>query len=354
MSRPALIVTKAAVSAALLTWILSRSDLGELLAAAGRAEVRLLVAAYLLHFVGVMITAARWRGLLRAHGVAAPMSFLVKSVMVGVFFNQFLPSTVGGDAMRAYDSFRLTRRGAPMTSVVVDRFLGMLVLTAFALVSIPFAQRLTSRVPMLPLMVVVGASVLAAVAWLIFAPPSTAVSRILAKLPVGVGAPAQRVARAFNVYRDRRSALVVALGWSVLLQANVMLYYILVARSLALPVPPLAFFLIVPLVLYVMMIPITVNGIGLRENMFAFFFSAYAIGTADAIAFAWLAFFGGLIQGVLGGIIYAVRRVDQGSADVAAAGQSPTVPALPRRSGRAPAPPPPKPVRRVRKPSPRS
>src|SRR5688572_30589032 len=151
-----LIAAKVVVSTTLLAWILSRANLGEALAAVAGAQLPLLLFAYMLNFVGILITAVRWRGLLQAHGVTAPMSFLVRSVMVGVFFNHFLPSTVGGDAMRAYDSYRLSQRSAPMTSVVVDRLLGLFVLTLFALVSLPFASQLTSRSPTLVRLVVGG------------------------------------------------------------------------------------------------------------------------------------------------------------------------------------------------------
>jgi hypothetical protein len=308
-----MIAAKIVVSAILLGWILSRSDFGEIFAAAAGAYLPLLLAAYVLNFVGVLISAVRWRGLLQAHGVTAPIGFLVQSVMVGVFFNNFLPSTIGGDAMRAYDSYRLSQRGGAMTSVVVDRLLGVLVLTIFALVSLPFASQLTSRVPLLPVWVGGGAAILVGLSWAIFAAPSSkAPERLLSKLPAVLARPARRVLGPFGAYRGQRAALMRAFGWSVLLQGNVIIYYLVVARAFGFAVPVQHFFLIVPTALYVMMVPITVNGIGLRENVFALFFAAYGIGNADAVAYAWLVYLGGLIQGLVGGVVYAVRRVEPG------------------------------------------
>jgi len=308
--RGALIGLKVVISTVLLFWILRRSNLGEVLGAAAEAYVPLLLVAYALNFVGVLINASRWQGLLRTHGVEVPHWVLVKSVMVGVFFNNFLPSTVGGDAMRAYDSFRISQRSGAMSSVVVDRLLGLLVLSLFALGSVPFAPQLTGNVPLLPVWVAAGAVILLALAWAIFLSPSgELVPSILARLPERVAGKLGAVLGAFRAYSGQRSALVQAFGWSVLLQANVVIYYIVVARALGFEVPILHFFLIVPLAMYIMMVPITVNGIGLRENVFALFLGAYAIGNADAVAYAWLVYLGGLIQGVLGGLVYAVRRV---------------------------------------------
>ena len=306
-----LIAVRVVVSTILLAWVLSRANLREVLAAAAGAQLPLLLFAYALNFVGVLITAVRWRGLLEAHGVNAPMGFLVRSVLVGVFFNNFLPSTVGGDAMRAYDLYRLAQRSAPMTSVVVDRLLGLIVLTLFALVSLPFASQLTSRTPGLSLLVVGGGAGLLIVAWSIFSAGSFGILlRMLSKLPAGLSAPAGRLFGGFGAYRGQTAALVRGFGWSFLLQSNVILYYVVIARAFGYDIPVIDFFLMVPLVLYVMMVPITVNGIGLRENVFALFFAAYGIGNSGAVAFAWLAYFGGLLYGILGAAVYALRRVD--------------------------------------------
>lgn len=306
-----LIGVKVVVSTLLLFWILSRSNLSDIFEAAKGAYVPLLLLAYPFNFVGVFISAARWRGLLEAHGVVAPTSFVLKSVMVGIFFNNFLPSTVGGDAMRAYDSYRIAKRRSAMTSVVVDRMLGLLVLTMFALLSVPFAPQLANRVPLLPLWIGGGAALLVGLAWAMFFPPSQAnLEGLLTKLPAAVANPARRVIGSFAAYRGQRGALARAFGWSLLLQTTVIIYYAIMARALGLAVPLHHFFLIVPLALYIMTVPITVNGIGVRESVFALFFAAYGIGSADAIAYAWLVYLGTVILGITGGVVYALRRVE--------------------------------------------
>lgn len=310
MKRGALIGAKVVVSTLLLVWILSRSNLAEIFEAAKDAYVPLLLLAYLFNFVGVVITSVRWRGLLAAQGVEAPTTFLLKSVLVGMFFNNFLPSTVGGDAMRAYDSYRFARSGSAVTSVIVDRMLGLLVLSVFALVSVPFAPELTNQVPMLRFWIVGGALGLVGLAWSVFFTPLYDVlGGVLARLPAGLARTAGRAFASFGAYRGQRAALARAFGWSVLLQANVVIHYILLARALGFTVPAHHFFLIVPLALYIMMVPVTVNGIGLRENVFALFLAAYGIGNASAVAYAWFAYLGTLILGLVGSAVYVLRRV---------------------------------------------
>src|SRR5690606_900503 len=96
---------KAAVSALLIYWILQTIDLKEVVRAVRTAYVPLLVTAFFLHFVGNILSVQRWRLLLKVHGVRLKFLFLVGSYMVGVFFNNFLPSTIGGDGMRAFDTW---------------------------------------------------------------------------------------------------------------------------------------------------------------------------------------------------------------------------------------------------------
>lgn len=308
---------KIVISTAMLSWILSRSNLTEVFAALAGASLPLLLIAYTLNFVGALISAARWHGLLLTHGVVVPVPTLLKSVLVGLFFNNFLPSTVGGDAMRAYDSYRISQSGSAMTSVVVDRLLGLLVLTLFALVSLPFATELSETVPLLPLWVTGGGAVLLGIAWLVFFPPSLEViGGLISILPGRLQGLAGKIVTAFAAYRGRRAALAKAFGWSLLLQANVVVHYWIVALALGFSVPLLHFFLIVPLAIYIMMLPVTVNGIGVRENVLALFLAAYGIGSGSAVAYAWLIYLGSVMYGLLGGVVYALRRVEPVTAQV--------------------------------------
>ena len=83
------------------------------------AEWNILVLAFLLHFLGFYLSSLRWKILLKTQGIEPKITFLVKSCLVAMFFNQFLPSTVGGDTVRAYDSYRLGKNKANAVSVIV-------------------------------------------------------------------------------------------------------------------------------------------------------------------------------------------------------------------------------------------
>ena len=131
---------------------------------------------------------------------------------------------------------------------------------------------------------------------------------LLSRVPGHVGRLVNQMDDAFRVYRGKRPALVKAFLLSIALQGNVIMFYTLTAWSLNIDISLSQFCLITPLTIFVMMLPISINGVGLRENVLAVFLAWYDVGIAEAVAFAWLLYLGSLIFGMLGAILYSMRR----------------------------------------------
>lgn len=142
------LLLKISLSVALILWMTHDIALGSVFAVISESSTSLLTLAFSLFFVGYVITAFRWRTLIRVQGGDAPIFFLVRSFMVALFFNNFLPSTVGGDVVRMYDSWRLgNSKSDAVTVVLVDRFLGVIVLLWFALLALIFDEAVAGAVP---------------------------------------------------------------------------------------------------------------------------------------------------------------------------------------------------------------
>jgi uncharacterized protein (TIRG00374 family) len=306
-----LVFGKCVLAAILLGWIGHRIDLVHSLAAAASVSLSLLLLAYILDLVGCFRVARRWTVLLQVHGVSVPLTVLMKSVMVASFFNNFLPSTVGGDAIRVYDSYRLGQsKGAAVSAVLVDRLLGLVALSLLALCSLPFVPEFSGSRTLLVVMVVLLGTGFAAFTWAIF---SECALLLASRLPICyIPAPLTglfvRFWGALRVYRGQPMVLARALGLSLALQGSVVLADVLLAQSLRLPVAALSFCWIVPLTLFVTMVPVSINGIGLRENAMVLFLGMHGVTGTDAVAYAWLIYFGSLAWGVVGGVVYAFRR----------------------------------------------
>ena len=282
MNRRASLLLRLAVSAALIAWILSRTPFREVAAAFRSADLRWVLAALALTPLGYFVSVRRWRLLIRSQGGDATLPFLVRSFLVGVFFNNFLPSTIGGDTVRVLDTARTgVGRAKAVAIVFVDRFVGLLALMLFAVLGV-------LKVPSLYTWVIGGAAGLALIAVLVFVLPRIVATRFSFQWPVSV------LARAF--------------AWSLLLQTLVVLNGYFLSRALHVPIPLASFFLIVPLALFVMMLPVSINAIGVRENAWAFFFAAFGVPAALGVAVAWLDYGLVLLQALVGGMVYASQR----------------------------------------------
>ena len=300
------------LSTVLLYWILSRTNLSEVWQAIRSTNYGVLFVAFLLHPIGLYISALRWQILLAARGSTPSLNFLFESYLVGMFFNNFLPSTIGGDIYRAYDTWRLGQTKSSAVAVIfIDRLLGILVLLLFALIAIILDQRFNKLVDHLWMWILLGTFGLCIAVYLIFFPPTILLNktRNVSQLENNkIGAKLVAFAEAFLAFKGQHQALYKTTLLSILLQANVVVHYYLIGLALPIDVPLTGYFLIVPIVTVVMMLPISINGIGLREGTFALFFSIYGVTATDSIAFAWIAFALLLIQSILGGILYVYRK----------------------------------------------
>src|SRR3954451_11530365 len=123
----ALTALKVIVSLGLLYLLFSRVDVSRLWGVARQASPAWLVMALVLYLAMVLSSAVRWGVLLRAQHVQLPFGFLTQSFLVATFFNNFLPSNIGGDVIRIADTAPLAgSKTLAATVVLIDRGIGLL------------------------------------------------------------------------------------------------------------------------------------------------------------------------------------------------------------------------------------
>lgn len=302
---------KLLISAGLVTWIIHDADISKVWSSLKGVEIKYLAIASLSLPLGVLFGASRWKALLRAQGVEAPLKFLYGSHMVAAFVRQFLPSTIGGDAIRAYDSWRAgASKSIAVATIGVDRLLGLLVLALFAAGAVLFAPTV-GELWLLRLFALGAAGILLVIVASIFLPTPTLpqfVLRLWSAVPGIIQRPVNKLFGALETFSGRQDALAAGFGLSILLQSNVIIFYWLIARSLGFGLSVGQMFLVVPIATFLMMLPISINGIGVRESAWVGLLALYAVGKAPAVALAWLEYGLMLLLGLIGGIIYATRR----------------------------------------------
>ncbi len=269
-----------------------------------------LAVAFSLHTLGLLFSAYRWRILIRAQGDDVPLSFLVKSYLVGTFFNNFLPTRFGGDVVRIWDGSKYSQSLVRSSAVVlVERATGIIVLFLFALVASLFRLDMARSIPIIWAALTLGIVGLTAAA-LFFLP---AVGRVLARLPErGLPGRFKHTIIAFRGtilrYREARAEFARASVLAVLLQLNVILYYFLIGQALHLPVGLLDYFIFIPIVHLIQNIPITINGFGLREGAYVQIFRFYGMPAEAAWSFSIIDVVFGLLVGLVGGAVYLSRK----------------------------------------------
>ncbi len=307
-----LMVAKLCVSIALVGYILSEVEFGEILSVFSTTRLSYFAVAVVLLFVGVVFMSWRLQLLLRARGIDIPFGVLYRSCLVASFFRQFLPSTVGGDAIRMYDVWKAgASKTLAVTSLVVDRLSGLLAIASIAVIAVFFSGDLTSRFPFLYFWVPLGALFLFAVAGIIIWPSSLLiqlVEGIIRCLPKRFQGVFRKLINAATAYRHSHYAILKAVLISVLFQVNVVGIYYMNAMALNLEISFQHFFIIVPIAVIVMMVPITINGIGLRESAFIVLLTTYGATHSEAVACAWLEYALSLLFGLVGASVYVFRR----------------------------------------------
>jgi uncharacterized protein (TIRG00374 family) len=291
--------------------VLKKAPLREIGDSLKEASLWWICLSFSLHSFGLLISAIRWQILIKAQGDHAPLGYLAKSYLAGNFFNLFLPTRFGGDVVRVWDGSKPSKSLLKSTAIVlVERLTGIIVLLCFALGVSLFRLDVARELPVVWISLAVGLLGLTAI--LSFFHPFSA--RLIGLLPErGVFSRIKEKIFEFRkiilIYRDKKPALFKALFWAFLLQVNVILHYYFVGKALSINIPFFDYFIFIPIVLLILTIPVTINGLGLREILYISVFALYGISSSGAVSFSVIADIAfTLIIGILGGIIYAFRR----------------------------------------------
>ncbi len=283
-----LVALKLVVSASLLTVLLRRADLGGIAAGLRQAEWRWIVVALGLYLLMLAVSAWRWQKLLSAQGVALPGRRLFESFLVATFFNNFLPSNVGGDVVRIADTARPAGSKTLATTVVLlDRGVGLLGLVLVAAVGATIARwSATEAGPVGATTLWAGLVAGTVVSLPVFLAPQVihVVAAPVRRLhPEWVDERLDRLTAALIRFRESPSAMLACFGGAVVVQVILVAFYYALARSLAIPIGMAQLSLLVPVSFLVQMVPISINGFGVREATFGLYFRQLGLPLHSAL-----------------------------------------------------------------------
>ena len=304
-----LIALKILLSLALFAYVVAKVSPRNVWETVRSAEPGFLLAAAALFLFSGFVGSWLWARLLRAQGVAIPYPRAASYYFVGLFFNNFLPSNVGGDIARISDASKHAEHVSPVFSAtLMDRLIGVVAIGLLAVIAS------TAALGRLHLYAIYGATLavfLVAVA--LFA--SIFNRSILEaferpfrwigarKIEAGIG----RILDDLHGFRNERGALVAAFMASSLVQVSRIYVHYLVGLSLGVRIPVAYYFLFVPVLAALVSLPISLNGLGVREGMAVVLFQMAGLSREESFSIPFLTYAVSVVISLLGGLIFISR-----------------------------------------------
>ncbi len=302
-------VVRVAVGAGLIAFLLWKLDIQEIIGHLIAIDPGFLVYAVLTYLMFVVLSAWRWQILLDFKNFEVPFLRTLRIYFISLFFNNMLPTTVGGDTMRVIYTMK-DRRADALAVVLVDRMLGFIGLFIVALIAVVYLLVLRKGTEYLPFMVIGFTSVMLAT-YIFFSRRAYAVlSPLVNRIKVmRLGERLNRLHEAGTDFGGAWWHLIVCVVLSVAIQATLSIAPFFVLRSMGYQgINLLPFFIYVPIINVISMIPLSLNGLGVRENSYVILFARAGVPGEVAMAMSLLSFFIVFVYSLAGGIFFMIDK----------------------------------------------
>ncbi len=305
---------KIAITLVIIVFLFSRVDLAVMAQQLARANGWFLLLALALYFLAIALSALKWQIVVRAQTMNVPLAHLLIYSFVGLFFGNLLPSNVGGDVVRAYGLARATGQAeAAAISVLVDRLMGLVAWLGAAAVMAVLATATLARgdeIEQIEMATAIVAALFIFASALMFSRRLS--QRLLRLFEFGLLRRLQPIAHriydALQIYRHSYRALASNLILSIAIVIVTTFVWYAVALALGLHVSIFYFFLFNPLLVFVLLIPISFNGLGPKEATAVFFFGLIGVPSEIALAMSLIFHVIVVLTSLPGGVLWWRER----------------------------------------------
>ena len=313
------IFLRVSISVILLFFLFRNVDEKSMLSIVKNANKPVLFLAFLIYLIGYLLCLRRWQMLLKAINIHLPIKRIITSFSGGVFFSLFLPSTIGGDVVRSVDLATHTKKPKEIIATVfLDRLSGYIGLVLLALLALMFGIKIIEdKSVFLSLEIIIGILALVLIVLLntfIY----TKINKLLKSFVAGrIRDMITNLHEEIHIFRNKRKVIVKNILLSFMIQLITPITFYFIALALCLKTSPLYFFIFLPIIGAITLLPISIGGLGLRDATTVFFFTKVGVAKDLAFAMSLINFSFILIYGAIGGLIYVLtvrhRRVQHNS-----------------------------------------
>jgi glycosyltransferase 2 family protein len=309
MRKAILFLAKAAVSGLLLYFALNWVSIGTVVNRISRIDLHWVVLVLIIMLAQQILLTLRWQKILIQCGGEFSFPRLFRFNMIGAFFTQTLPSSVGGDAVRLWLVAKQTNWRIAGYSVLLDRVIGVAALAIFVVASLPWSLELIHNAVGRSALLVLGLGSLAG--GIIFVGSPWSRLRLFQRWPVTRHFAAVAAVGATIVRSPSSFPLLLGLSIFVHLLSVVMAWSL--ARSVDAQLPFQYALLLIPPVILVTVFPISIAGWGVREGAMVAAFAYAGLAQSDGLIVSLLFGLSSLLIGAVGGVIwiFQIERADR-------------------------------------------
>ncbi len=320
MKNALIAIGKACVTALFFFLVFRKVNFTEFGDTLAGARVDVLLFGFLVLWVGHYMCIFRWRMLMRPLMPILTLNHLFGIYCIGLFFNLTFPTVVGGDVVKMYYAGKPSRRFAQsFAATFLDRDAGMLAMMIIACIA---SVVYPVHIPRVPVALIIWSAFTAFVIanFVIFTPSlHTRLTNVLHRFRLDrLAAKTDAILNAFQVMGMHRAVLVNSLIISIVNQLLVISVTWIMSKGLHIEVTLLQFLVFVPVVTLISMIPISLNGMGLREYAFVSLLGGVGVDHEAAIALGLLSSAVIVLSAIPGGLVYIFFRNRSDAQQIAA------------------------------------
>ncbi len=304
------LLARVAVSLLLLFFLfkINKIDLRDLANNIKGADKQLLIIGFLIAFFNYFLGFLRWRMLVKTAGIDIPLKKLIVSFSGGVFFNSFMPSTIGGDLVRATDLTGHTQKAKEVIATIfLDRLSGYVGMVFVILPALLLNRSLlqdkvvlTSVSAIIILLVIIllvlfNRFIYCRITQFLSSPGSGKIKDAI-----------RNMHQEIHVFRNHKRMIIGNLLISFLIQLIGPLSVYFIGLSLGLKVNFIDFLVFLPIIGAITLLPIAFGGIGLREQLFRTYFAKVGVVNHLAVTMSLLSFSFVVTYAAIGGLVYVL------------------------------------------------
>jgi glycosyltransferase 2 family protein len=313
MKKAASTILKFAVSFGILVLIAFKVDTKELWNILKKAHIGYYIGSIFVYYIVQVLSAYRWYLLLKPIGLKTKFSKILSFYYLGMYFNFFLPTAIGGDAVRVYYLHKEEKRLSHSTaSVFLDRDLGMAALVIMATLISSWAGTRINGIALAPIFGLILVAFALANLAIFYRPTYKLLHKVLTYTKMkSVDEKIENIFSSVNSYRGQSKIINQALILSFIVQVGGVFSNVLIAKAIDLDTANgwIDFFVFIPAISLISMNPLSVAGTGWREYSYQIFFRSVALGDptqaaakATALGLLWLGVI--IATSLPGGIVY--------------------------------------------------